>query len=241
MPRNKQEDIEELIETIKAHCPNIVNDDPDGSKVRRFSESIVFEQTHGVAAHKYNENEEVLRKLADAMIGVEEQIKSLPKEAVKILQECLPQRPDTGNPDAVIAALEEALGLNQNSRVELDDLLSSLAQASKNLKQFLTQNSEKKRRRATFDYEATMVYRMCLKIWGVELDLAKGNDGSTAKAKPSKFVDDHEGDPQGQFTAEVFNTLGITTKVSSAAKRLSNEGGQEALTYRYLPSGKTTS
>lgn len=238
MPRNDEDDVEQLVETIKAHCPNIANNDPDGSKVRWFAEAIVIERTQGVTAHKRNEHHEVLQKLATAISRVEELTKNLPDGAKEVLRGCLPEKRALENSNATVAAMEEALGLNQSSQVELSEFLNDLAQTSQNLEQFLTNNSEKKRRRKTFDYEAMMVYRKCLQIWGEEVALKTG--GPTGRFQANQFIQNYES-AQGLFTEEVFNTLGIRTNVSSAAKRLHEEGGEERLQYNLEISRKPSS
>lgn len=238
MSRNDQEVVEELVETIKEHCPNIVNSDPDGSKVRWFAEAIITERTHGVAAHKRNEHHEVLRKLAAAIARVEELAKNLPDGAKNTFSDCLPEKSIPGNPNEMVAVMEGTLGVNQSRQMELSEFLRDLAQTAQNLEQFLAMNSQKAKRRKTLDYSAMMVYRICMLIWKEEFALASCNGNSTKTDKPTVIAQDHEHDQQGEFTAEVFSTLGITTNITSAAERLAEEGGDEALTYNIEFSSK---
>ncbi|MEC9267462.1 MAG: hypothetical protein VX464_15475 [Pseudomonadota bacterium] len=242
MPRNAEDDVEQLVETIREHCPNIVRSDTDGSRVRWFAEAIVFDLTHAVRAHQFDQNEGKLHKVYEALLKAGSLIDDLPDEAIETLRTCMPKRTLPKHQDVRIAAIEEAIVPNRFKQMDLGEFSSNLDAAAQALQRVLHDNSRKKRRRTTFDYDAVVVYRMCMKIWGEELALADSPpaplQNSPQRARPRKFADDHEDDPQGQFTGEVFSTLGITTKVSSAAKRLSEEGGAEAWTYTYVAGAK---
>ena len=242
LERDDQSYIDDLVETLKEHCPNIAQADERNEQLKWFASAIVNERKQAVTALKPVEGLKQLRKISELLVRLSNQIDELPREARNAFETCIPPKSVEHTEIETVAYLEKALGIERTIPCSSEEFNALLRATSNRINSIVEQEAQKHKRRSDLDWEAVVVYRICLKVWRAELQLeiARGNQVTRygGKTTPNKFPQPNYENRQDAFVQEVFDTFDFKTNIATAAIKLADLGGEEKLAYSHHVSGR---